>query len=97
MLSLRMIELSLTNSLKNIFLDLPYELIPNRRGGLNLWFNGHVYRKKVEYVNTVNWVCLQNSCPARVTTKISDQSLKESKKEHNHPPKYDILAPKYEK
>jgi hypothetical protein len=64
--------------------------VPNRRGGFNLWFNGFIYRKKIEYVNTINWVCLQNSCSGRVTTRIHDRTIKESKKPHNHPPKFTV-------
>lgn len=73
---------------------MPYDLLPNRRGGLNLWFNGYVYRKKIEYVNTINWVCLQNNCSGRVTTRINNHKIKESKKIHNHPPKFQIVGSK---
>uniref|UniRef100_A0A182S6H5 BEN domain-containing protein n=1 Tax=Anopheles maculatus TaxID=74869 RepID=A0A182S6H5_9DIPT len=37
--------------------DLPYEMINNRKGGLNLHFRGYVYRRKTNFSQTTNWVC----------------------------------------
>lgn len=67
--------------------------MPNRRGGLNLIFNGYLYTSERRYNSTVNWVCNKNSnlnlkCPARCVTS-GEQSIKLSKKLHNHQPIYD--------
>ncbi|XP_041765363.1 uncharacterized protein LOC121590064 isoform X1 [Anopheles merus] len=35
--------------------DLPYEMINNRKGGLNLHFRGYVYRWKTNFSQTTNW------------------------------------------
>ncbi|KAG5672373.1 hypothetical protein PVAND_002505 [Polypedilum vanderplanki] len=53
---------------------LSAEYVPNRRGGFNLWYNGHIYRKKVEYSNSTNWVCLNNNCNARVVTRNTESN-----------------------
>uniref|UniRef100_A0A182UT97 FLYWCH-type domain-containing protein n=1 Tax=Anopheles merus TaxID=30066 RepID=A0A182UT97_ANOME len=43
---------------RNSFMyDLPYEMINNRKGGLNLHFRGYVYRWKTNFSQTTNWVC----------------------------------------
>uniref|UniRef100_A0A182HJU4 BEN domain-containing protein n=1 Tax=Anopheles arabiensis TaxID=7173 RepID=A0A182HJU4_ANOAR len=43
---------------RNSFMyDLPYEMINNRKGGLNLHFRGYVYRRKTNFSQTTNWVC----------------------------------------
>lgn len=88
-------KLWITKTLNSpLFLEAVYQLVPNRRGGMNLWYNGYVYRKKIEYCNTINWVCLQNNCSGRVTTRINESSIKESKKAHNHLPKFSVVSTK---
>ncbi|XP_055616856.1 modifier of mdg4-like isoform X23 [Toxorhynchites rutilus septentrionalis] len=78
-----------------------YELISNRKGGLNLCYEGYMYRKKAEFANTVNWVCAnpnynrylrdwnvygyKGMCGARCITNRGG-GIKLSKKYHNHPP-----------
>lgn len=54
---------------------------------MNLWYKGYVFRKKAEYAKSINWVCLNNKCQARVTTSRLDKSIKQSKREHSHPMK----------
>ena len=70
------------------FFLVDFELIENRRGGLNLLFSGFVYRKKIAFAKSTNWVCLQNNCNARVVTKNDSSSIRVGKNCHNHPPKY---------
>lgn len=72
-----------------------YELVLNRRGGTNLWYGGHVYRKKVVYHNTINWVCLRGTCSGRATTR-QDGSIKLGKTPHNHSKKFSVLDLKYD-
>lgn len=78
-----------------------YDLISNRKGGLNLCYEGYMYRRKAEFANTVNWVCAnpnynrfisdRNSyqytgmCAARCITNKTG-GIKLGKKGHNHPP-----------
>jgi hypothetical protein len=50
-------------------------------------YKGYVFRKKAEYLKSINWVCLNNSCQARVRTSLLDKSIKESKRGHCHPMK----------
>lgn len=64
------------------------QFVHNRRGGLNLVHNGYLYTAERKYNSTVNWVCNKNSnlrlkCPARCVT-AGDNSIKLSKKYHNH-------------
>lgn len=61
----------------------------NRRGGMNLVYNGYMYSMERNYQSTINWVCNKNSnsalkCPARCVT--SNNTIKLSKKQHNHDP-----------
>eukprot|EP00099_Drosophila_melanogaster_P004583 NP_001189257.1 pre-mod(mdg4)-X, isoform A [Drosophila melanogaster] len=68
-----------------------YQLVPNRRGGKNLIFQGHMYSVERKYRNSINWVCSKNSnsvlrCPARcVTNPESGNGIKLSHRRHNHP------------
>uniref|UniRef100_A0A8D8FEX1 (northern house mosquito) hypothetical protein n=2 Tax=Culex pipiens TaxID=7175 RepID=A0A8D8FEX1_CULPI len=79
-----------------------YELINNRKGGLNLLYEGYVYRRKADYASTVNWVCANPntarfiSDPALVLgytgvcaarcVTNKEGGIKLGKKGHNHPP-----------
>lgn len=74
-----------SNLLEHFFNFLDYELVINRRGGQNLWHCGYVYRKKTQFANSTNWICMNNKCPARVIT--TDKMIKYGKRKHNHPPK----------
>ncbi|XP_021693996.1 modifier of mdg4 isoform X37 [Aedes aegypti] len=80
--------------------DEQYELVCNRKGGLNLCYQGYIYRKKTQFANTMNWVCANPNynrftgynrgselglCAARCITN-NDGGIKLSKKGHNHPP-----------
>lgn len=70
-----------------------FDFLQNRRGGLNLIYQGYLYTAERKYNSTVNWVCNKNSnmhlkCPARCVT-AGDNSIKLSKKAHNHLPVYD--------
>lgn len=63
----------------------------NRRGGTNLAHNGFLYTVERKYKTTTNWVCNKNGnatlrCPARCVT--SNDTIKLSRKEHNHDPVY---------
>lgn len=76
-----------------VWINTNFNYLPNRRGGLNLIFNGYLYTSERRYHSTVNWVCNKNSnlhlkCPARCVTS-GEQSIKLSKKLHNHEPIYD--------
>lgn len=76
-----------------IWITTECQYVPNRRGGFNLIFNGYLYTSERRYNNTVNWVCNKNSnvnlrCPARCVTS-GQNSIKLSKKLHNHRPVYD--------
>ncbi|XP_055594740.1 modifier of mdg4-like isoform X15 [Uranotaenia lowii] len=42
---------------KKFIYGCKYELIGNRKGGLNLCYRGYLYRRKADFANTVNWVC----------------------------------------
>lgn len=65
-----------------------FKFIPNRRGGLSLVYNGFSYTVERKYKTTTNWVCSKNSsvlkCPARCVT--SDDTIKLSRRVHNHDP-----------
>lgn len=74
--------------------DLSYKLFENRKHGINLEYNGYVYRRKISYNNTINWVCSrqpdrtekhQFMCPARCITNVSG-AIKLGKRLHNHGP-----------
>lgn len=76
-----------------VWIHTDFNYLPNRRGGLNLVFNGFLYTSERRYNSTVNWVCNKNSnlhlkCPARCVTS-GDKSIKLSKKLHNHEPIFD--------
>lgn len=66
----------------------------NQKCGINLIFNGHVYKKEATFKTTTTWVCSkgngkrlsQNKCRARCITSDNDLSLKLGKYGHNHPP-----------
>uniref|UniRef100_A0A182MES3 BEN domain-containing protein n=1 Tax=Anopheles culicifacies TaxID=139723 RepID=A0A182MES3_9DIPT len=78
--------------------DLHYEMINNRKGGLNLNFRGYVYRRKTNFSQTTNWVCANpltsrndnaNSYPGPCAARcITDGAggIRFSKKWHNHGP-----------
>lgn len=73
-----------------VWLETKYNFMPNRRGGLNLIFNGYLYTAERKYNSTINWVCNKNSnvnlkCPARCVT-AGNNSIKLSRKLHNHEP-----------
>lgn len=88
MLNEEFVFISIINQFSIEFLlDQRYELVKNSRGGVNLLYNGFVFRKKAEYMKTINWVCLNNQCRARVRTSLLDKSIRESKREHCHPMK----------
>lgn len=65
----------------------------NRKGGINLYHDGFIYRRKAKYRNTINWVCSrapirdENNrlilCYGRCVTD-EDGFLRLSKKGHNH-------------
>lgn len=68
-----------------------FKFMTNRRGGMNLAYNGFMYTAERKYKTTTNWVCNKNSnttlrCPARCVT--SNDTIKLSRKEHNHDPVY---------
>ncbi|XP_052890616.1 modifier of mdg4-like isoform X37 [Anopheles moucheti] len=78
--------------------DLPYEMINNRKGGLNLHFRGYVYRRKTNFTQTTNWVCANpmtnrnenaltypGPCAARCITDGAG-GIRFGKKWHNHGP-----------
>ena len=79
-----------------LFLDDTFELVENRRGGYNLWYGGYVYRKKVEYSNSINWICLNNHCRGRLVTRENNTVIKEGRTPHNHSPKY-VTSSEYKK
>ncbi|XP_031625147.1 modifier of mdg4-like isoform X20 [Contarinia nasturtii] len=69
--------------------------VPNRKGGINLLYDGYLYRKKATYRNTTNWVCAK--APTRDSNNrlilcygrcVTDEGhhVRLSKKGHNHPP-----------
>lgn len=67
-------------------LDERYELVTNRKMGINLVYRGYAYRRKVSFRNTVNWVCARAAaCPARVVTN-GEGAIKLSRKWHDHGP-----------
>lgn len=67
----------------------------NRKGGINLFCDGFVYRKKAKFRNTINWVCSKAPvrdgnnrlilCYGRCVTD-EDGFVRLSKKGHNHLP-----------
>lgn len=84
------------SNMLGVWIHTDFNYLPNRRGGLNLVFNGFLYTSERRYNSTVNWVCNKNSnlhlkCPARCVTS-GDKSIKLSKKLHNHDPIYDQAA-----
>uniref|UniRef100_A0A182NKW8 BEN domain-containing protein n=1 Tax=Anopheles dirus TaxID=7168 RepID=A0A182NKW8_9DIPT len=84
---------------RDVFIyDLAYEMINNRKGGLNLHFRGYVYRRKTNFSQTTNWVCANpmtsrndnaiayaGPCAARCVTNGAG-GIRFSKKWHNHGP-----------
>ncbi|XP_037029119.1 modifier of mdg4 isoform X26 [Bradysia coprophila] len=75
-----------------VWINTQFNYIQNRRGGLNLIYDGYLYTSERKYNSTVNWVCNKNSnlhlkCPARCVTS-GESSIKLSKKKHNHDPIY---------
>lgn len=67
-------------------LDERYELVTNRKMGINLVYRGYAYRRKASFRNTVNWVCARAAaCPARVVTN-GEGAIKLSRKWHDHGP-----------
>lgn len=77
--------------------DKPYEMVTNRRHGVNLVYLGYMYRRKASFTNTVNWVCSSKTqhggritfCPARCVTN-ADGAIKLSRRWHDHGPIYPI-------
>lgn len=72
-----------------LYRKVDFEFVPNRRGGQSLVYNGFSYTVERKYKTTTNWVCNKNSssslrCPARCVT--SDDTIKLSRREHNHDP-----------
>lgn len=70
-----------------MFKEVNLKYIPNRRGGMNLAYNGFLYTVERKYKSTINWVCNKNSntilrCPARCVT--TDDRIRLSQKPHNH-------------
>ncbi|KAH8346202.1 hypothetical protein KR067_011276, partial [Drosophila pandora] len=67
----------------------------NQKQGVNLVFNGYMYKKEACFRATVNWVCsegngkrvTENKCSARAITKY-DGGIKLGKNAHNHPPRF---------
>lgn len=65
----------------------------NRKGGMNLFYDGFVYRKKAKYRNTINWVCAKAPirdaenrlilCHGRCVTD-EDGFVRLGKRSHNH-------------
>lgn len=74
-----------------------YTFIKNRRQGVTLMYQGYMYRKKVSYRYTTNWVCKHATyrdrdqqtynCPARCVTD-NFGGIKLSVKGHSHKPVY---------
>lgn len=74
-----------------------YKLVKNRNHGFNLEYGGYVYRRKMVYRNSINWVCTRQSnrgagvdsgggmCPGRCVTNVNGQ-IKLGKRGHDHPP-----------
>lgn len=65
--------------------------IRNRRGNINLVFDGYIYTIERKYATTWNWVCNKTRslrCPGRCTTSNSN-TIKLGKKPHNHETVYD--------
>lgn len=77
---------------------LRYKLVKNRKHGINLLYQGYVYRRKVKFRSSTNWVCSRAPirdasnklvmCPGRCITN-SDGSITVGRKQHNHPPTMD--------
>lgn len=70
-----------------MYKNVKLKYLPNRRGGMNLAYNGFLYTVERKYKTTTNWVCNKNSnitikCPARCVT--SADTIKLSRKQHNH-------------
>uniref|UniRef100_A0A1Q3F036 Putative modifier of mdg4 n=1 Tax=Culex tarsalis TaxID=7177 RepID=A0A1Q3F036_CULTA len=79
-----------------------FELINNRKGGLNLLYEGYVYRRKADYANTINWVCANPNTSRNISdadqvfgykgvcaarcVTNNEGGIKLGKKGHNHPP-----------
>lgn len=73
----------------SMFKDVELSYHRNRRGGLNLVYDGFMYTVERKYKSTTNWICNKNSnstlrCPARCVT--SDNTIKLGSKAHNHDP-----------
>lgn len=80
---------AVTYTFEPMYRKVNLKFIPNRRGGMNLLYNGFMYSAERKYKTTTNWVCNKNSntalkCPARCVT--SNDTIKLSRKEHNHKP-----------
>lgn len=73
----------------------PFKLYKNRKDGINLYYNGYVYRRKAYFRNSINWVCAKAPyrdanqklvcCPGRCVTS-ENGTIKLSKKRHIHEP-----------
>lgn len=77
--------------------DKPYEMVVNRKNGVNLFYQGYVYRRKANFRNSVNWVCSKPQsrdgrttfCPARCVTNASG-AIKFGRRSHDHAPSYPV-------
>lgn len=72
-----------------MFKDVRWAYHRNRRGGMNLVYDGYMYTVERKYKTTTNWVCNKYTnatikCPARCVT--SYDTIKLSTKPHNHDP-----------
>lgn len=88
-------QLNLIVSLSILLIVQQGKFVRNRKGGINLLYDGFLYRKKAEYKNTTNWVCAKATtrdtenrlimCYGRCVTDKRNR-VRLSRKAHNHPP-----------
>jgi hypothetical protein len=66
-------------------LSKDFRMVRNRKGGWNLTHNGYTYRKKAEFLNTINWVCSFSAfCKGRLVTDSGGFLKKIGKQSHSH-------------
>lgn len=85
------ISFAVIHTFEPLYRKVKLEYVENRRGGKSLVYDGFTYTVERKYKTTTNWVCNKNSnsslrCPARCVT--SDDTIKLSRREHNHDPVY---------
>lgn len=75
-------------ALFGVWLKDKLKFVRNRRGKLNLIYDGYFYIAKRKFNSTVNWVCNKSSntklrCPARCVT-AGENAIKLGRRPHNH-------------